>query len=315
MFEGMRYVYEVYKEMSFSKAAGNLFISQPSLSAAVKKTENRIGFPIFDRSTTPIQLTQLGREYIRSTERILDIEKSFERYVNDLQDLKTGTISIGGTNMFASFILPPLLSAFTERYPLIEVNLVEDSTTELEDRLFAGNLDLVIDNTVMDESVYEKIFFCEEHLLLTVPKKYESNDAAGNYALTFEDIESGRHLDHDFPAVNLNLFKNDPFLFLKSGNDTRTRADRICHNNKFVPRIKLKLEQQITAYHLSSYGMGISFTGDLLIKHTKGNDALVYYKLDHSAAARAVNFYYKRNRYLSRAVSEFLRLVNRPADC
>ena len=47
MFQGMRYVYEVYKEMSFSKAARNLFISQPSLSAAVKKEEAQIGFPIF----------------------------------------------------------------------------------------------------------------------------------------------------------------------------------------------------------------------------------------------------------------------------
>ena len=51
MFQGMEYVYEVYKEKSFSKAAANLFISQPSLSANVKRVEKRIGFPIFDRST------------------------------------------------------------------------------------------------------------------------------------------------------------------------------------------------------------------------------------------------------------------------
>ena len=55
MFQGMHYVYEVYKEMSFSKAARNLFISQPSLSAAVKKAEKQIGFPIFDRSSNHIQ--------------------------------------------------------------------------------------------------------------------------------------------------------------------------------------------------------------------------------------------------------------------
>ena len=54
MFQGMEYVYEVYKEKSFSKAAANLFISQPSLSANVKRVENRIGYPIFDRSTKPL---------------------------------------------------------------------------------------------------------------------------------------------------------------------------------------------------------------------------------------------------------------------
>ena len=51
MFQGMKYVYEVYKEKSFSKAAASLFISQPSLSANVKRIENRIGSPIFDRIT------------------------------------------------------------------------------------------------------------------------------------------------------------------------------------------------------------------------------------------------------------------------
>lgn len=55
MFQGMRYVYEVYKEKSFSKAAENLFISQPSLSANVKRMEQKIGMPVFDRSTKPLQ--------------------------------------------------------------------------------------------------------------------------------------------------------------------------------------------------------------------------------------------------------------------
>ena len=60
MFNSMNYVYEVYKERSFSKAAANLYISQPSLSATVKKVEERIGAPIFDRSVSPIQLTESG---------------------------------------------------------------------------------------------------------------------------------------------------------------------------------------------------------------------------------------------------------------
>ena len=66
MFKGMEYVYEVYREHSFSKAAQNLYVSQPSLSATIKRIENRIGFPIFDRSTTPIRLTECGEEYIKA---------------------------------------------------------------------------------------------------------------------------------------------------------------------------------------------------------------------------------------------------------
>ena len=57
MFQGMEYVYQVYKDKSFSKAAANLFISQPSLSANVKRVEKKVGFPIFERSTKPLSLS------------------------------------------------------------------------------------------------------------------------------------------------------------------------------------------------------------------------------------------------------------------
>ena len=56
MFHGMNYIYAVYKEGSFSKAAKSLFISQPSLSATVKRIEEKVGYPIFDRSTKPCLL-------------------------------------------------------------------------------------------------------------------------------------------------------------------------------------------------------------------------------------------------------------------
>lgn len=309
MFQGMHYVYEVYKEMNFSKAASNLFISQPSLSAAVKKVENQIGFPIFDRSSNPIQLTVLGKEYIRSIETIMEIENSFQNYVNDMRELKSGSVSIGGTNLFASYVLPPLLSRFTERYPQIHVHLTEATTSELTKRLFSGSLDLLIDNQSMDPSIYGKSFFCEEHLLLTVPALFASNHSLTGYALTAADIRQNRHLDPGIPPVPLEDFRSEPFLLLRAGNDTRKRADRICHNSRFQPQIKLELEQQITAYNLSRYGMGISFSSDTLIRHAPEDGRLVYYKLNHQEASREVNFYYKRKRYMPKTVSTFLDMI------
>ncbi len=70
MFTWKKYVYEVYREKSFSKAAQNLYISQPSLSARIKKVEERIGVPLFDRSTSPLQLTEVGKAYIEAAEEI-----------------------------------------------------------------------------------------------------------------------------------------------------------------------------------------------------------------------------------------------------
>ena len=64
------YIFEVYREKSFTKAANKLFISQPALSAAIKKIEKNIGHELFDRSSNPIKLTEAGEIYIKSIEEI-----------------------------------------------------------------------------------------------------------------------------------------------------------------------------------------------------------------------------------------------------
>ena len=99
----------------FSKAAQNLYISQPSLSARIKKVEEQIGVPLFDRSTSPLQLTEAGRIYIRAAEEISVIEQRVENAINNLNTLQTGRLSIGASNLFAAYVLPPLISRFKQR--------------------------------------------------------------------------------------------------------------------------------------------------------------------------------------------------------
>lgn len=310
MFQSMRYVYEVYKEMSFSRAAKNLFISQPSLSAAVKKEESRIGFPIFDRSANPIRLTELGREYIRSAEIIMDVEKGFQAYVNDLGEMKIGNLVIGGTNYFVSYVLPPLLRRFIDWYPLIHVEIIEATTAELTEKLGAGTLDLMLDNRALDSGNFGKKILQEEHLLMAVPREFASNAEAKNYALSAGDIKAGQHLNSRIAPVPLHYFRDDPFLMLREGNDTRERATNICRAGRLNPNIRLELEQQITAYHLGCCGLGITFLGDSLIQNVPETQNLCYYKLDNRGSVRQVSLYYKRNRYMSQAVREFLSLVD-----
>jgi DNA-binding transcriptional LysR family regulator len=309
MFQGMEYVYEVYKEGSFTKAAQNLYISQPSLSATIKKIETRIGNPIFDRSTSPIRLTECGKEYLKCVKEMLEIQSKFKNYLNDLNELKTGQLVIGASNLFASFVLPPLISEFTQRFPLVKVDIVEANTPLLEERLLEGLLDLVIDNYQFNESVYAKHTFCLEHILLVIPNKYLPQNVSEAAKLTAYDIFSDHHILASTPTLKLNHFGDSPFIFLKIGNDTRKRSDKICQNHHFIPNIILELDQQITAYNLACYGMGIAFVSDTLIKKVKPDTNVTFFKLGDSEAQRAVYFYHKHGRYVTRAMEEFLKIA------
>lgn len=309
MFEGKEYIYEVYKTRSFSKAAANLYISQPSLSATVKKVETRLGEPLFDRSTSPVQLTACGREYIRCVEQIMDIEKGFDGFLNNMTELKTGDVSIGGSNLFASYILPPIISAFKERYPLVAIKLVEADTSALEKLLFTGQIDIMIDNYPFSKTTYERHAFCTEQLLLAVPGRWEINEQLVDYRMTADDIRAGKHLAAETREVPLICFRDLPFLFLRSGNDTRRRADKICQVHDLTPNIILKLDQIVTAYNLTCYGMGISFLSDTLVSHIKPDEHVVYYKLAPELATRQVYLYYKHGKYITKAMDEFIKMT------
>lgn len=311
MFSSMKYVYEVYKERSFSKAAQNLYISQPSLSATIKKTEAKIGAPLFDRSTTPIRLTECGKKYIKSIEEIMDIQSSFENYVTNLNELKTGQVAIGGSNLFASFILPPLITEFTKKYPLVKIHLIESDTAALKNLLLQGALDLVIDNYDFNDPSCSKQFFARETLLLAVPKAFKANELAVDFQLTYEDILNKKHLTSATLPVPLKLFKEEPFIFLRSGNDTRARAEKICQDHGIAPKILLKLDQQITSYHVACYGMGIAFVSDTLVCKSKPDPNIVFYKLDDNYAKRTIYFFHKQTKYITRAMEEFLKIASK----
>lgn len=314
MFSGMEYIYEVYKEKSFSKAARNLYISQPALSAAVKKIETRIGAPIFDRGTNPIKLTDCGKEYIRSVERIIDIENGFSNYVHNLEKLKFGSLTIGASTLFASCILPPMIAEFKQLYPFVKVDLVEATPIQLEKELLDGSLDLVVENDEFNKAICAKYFIkrllFSEHLVLAAHKKFDSNSRATRYQLTQDDIAAGKHIDISTPAVPLDIFRYDPFVLLRSGYDTRNRANKIFDGKGIEPIIILEVVQLATAYSIACYGMGFTFISDTLVTRTKSDPHIVYYKVDAPETTREVSVYCKCNRYITRTMEAFIHLIS-----
>ncbi|MDD4781963.1 MAG: LysR family transcriptional regulator [Tissierellia bacterium] len=312
MFTNKNYVYEVYKAKSFSKAAENLFISQPSLSLTIKKIENRIGSQLFDRSTTPIQLTDCGEEYIRCIEKIMDIEDEFEMYLSDLNNLQTGNLAIGAGNFFASYILPPLIAKFKTMYPRVAVNLVETNTAHLEKLLYSGDLDLIIDNYNFNETLYKKQFFYREQMILLIPEKFPCNTHIKKYRLSAEDIIEYKHFNPKTPALPLKLIEDVPFILLRYGNDTRDRADKIFAENGVKPNIELELDQLATAFHVSCHGIGATMISDTLVREVAPDHRVFFYKIDSKYAIRENYFYFRISKYHTRAMQEFLNLAAEP---
>ncbi len=310
MFNELSYVYEVYKEKSFSKAAEKIYISQPALSAMIKKVENKVGLPLFDRSTNPIRLTECGEQYIKAAEQIMGLEEEFANYVGNLQELSTGRLAIGAPFFFSSFILPKYISQFQSRYPKVQVSLFEGHSSLIEEKLFAGDLDIVMDNYMLDEKTFIKEPVMEEHLMLMVPRSFASTANVREFELNAEDVRNDRHLSPECPPVPLKNFAGDPFVVLRSHNDLRKRADGIFANAGIKPNYLLKLNQQLTAFHLAETGMGATFVSDTLLKNVHAMaEEMCIYKIGDPLATRNNYLYYRKSRYITPSMKKFLEIV------
>jgi len=304
MFSHADYVYAIYQERSFTKAAEKLYISQPALSATVRKLEKDIGYPIFERGVKEVIPTALGMKYIEAAEQVLDIAKQLQRQTDDLLQLRTGNITLGSTTFIASYVLPGLLRDFSKLYPGITVNLLVEQSTILQEKLEKGLVDIAIDNTLSchEEYVYSPLF--TERIIVGVPEEFSINKELTPYRLP-----PNIHEWAGVPKMSISLLKNQPFILLKSGNNMRQTAGGIFAEKKLRPKISYEFDQLMTSISFAQNGLGVCFLTDTLLRFGQTCRGLALYQPDTAFPERVLYAIHKKNKYLPSAVQALLEFL------
>lgn len=310
MLDGLEYIYAIYQERSFSKAAQRLYITQPALSNKVKRIEERLKTRLFDRSASPLRLTQAGEAYIKAAEKIFNAVKDFEEALNIMGAKQSGNVAIGSSAFFCAHVLPELASEFQEKHPGCSVALLEGNTGDLSQCLRSGIVDFTLDVDAMNSKTLVGSPWRDEHILLAVPAHRAINNSLKKQRLSFEDVRSGRFLDDAFPSVNLAEFAELDFILLKKGNDAHQRALKMCSNVGFVPKVKMYLDQMLTSYYVAANGHGAAFVRSAVTRYAKAADTLFFYKINDANTVRTIFLYSKADRKLSPAALAFAAFLN-----
>ena len=257
MFKKMDYVYTVYKERSFTRAAEKLYISQPCLSAAIKKIEEEIGMPLFERRYSSVRPTEIGYQYIEAAEKIMSIQQNFAARISDINNMEIGRISIGGSNYVSSYILPRVVAEFSKLYPQIDISLTETNSVELEKSLNNEEIDLVIDSFDDEKIVHKSYPLLNEKILLAVPAGYKCNQGMERYQIMPERIYNSE-LDFDkVPKLSINHFAKEKYILLKNGNNMYKHAMSVFKSANITPNVSFSLDQLSTSYRLALSGNGV----------------------------------------------------------
>ena len=256
MFKKARYVYAVFRAGSFTKAAEQLFISQPCISTAIKQLENELGAPLFVRKSGNVVPTELGLSYIRTAEQIIALEEAFAARLKERDKTLYGSLCIGGSNYVSSYILPRIVSAFSLLYPHVTISLTEASSADLTRHLQDGELDLVIDSFDHEQTGITYHPLLQEQILLAVPSTANANKEISTFALSPLDIYEKAPLPE---PVSITCFREEGFVLLKQGNSMYEHAMAIFRKGGFTPRVSLFLDQLSTSFALAAQGNGLCF--------------------------------------------------------
>ena len=305
MFREIEYVYAVYQERSFTKAAQKMFLSQPALSAMVKKAEKKIGTPIFDRSTSPLRLTPAGEYYIEQAEKILRIQQETKEYFSRSAGRNDKLVRICGAAVYQAYVFPSIIADFREKNPDITVSW-EEVRTGLVQKLINNEADFFPEVNNYFSKEVDGIPWRDEELVLVGPRQLAINEQLAEFRFTPGEIRAGKHRENSARPVELTLFRDEQFVLMDETNDTCQRALSICNNAGFLPRMtSMTPGQMLTAYELAAQGSGCTFVSDTLVAHSDKNYPLFLYKLSDPLAFRRQYLYYLRGREMPLGVRLF----------
>ena len=148
----LRYIVAVARERHFGRAAESCFVSQPTLSVAVKKLEEELGVLLFERGHSEVGLTPLGEKIVAQAQRVLEDAAAIKQVVHQGANQLRGPFRLGAIYTVGPYLIPPLIPLLAERAPEMPLVIEEDYTANLRQRLKQGDLDAIIISLPFEEA-------------------------------------------------------------------------------------------------------------------------------------------------------------------
>lgn len=231
----------------FTRAAGELFLSQPAVSQQIKSLEEALGITLFDRSNRKVRLTGEGEILFAYTNRLFDLMAEIEALFGQFEDLGKGKITLGSTAVLGTYFLPRIIGRFSKQYPGIDIDLRMGNSQSVQNWLLEGSVDLGFAGKMHSHARLENILIHREMLLMVCSK---DNPLAARAAVRVDDLS------------------NTPFIWREKGTQTRLLVKRWFEKNTHqqFPQKSIELQNLEAAKRTVVEGYGVTVTPEIAVR-------------------------------------------------
>jgi LysR family hydrogen peroxide-inducible transcriptional activator len=166
----LRYVVAVARERHFGRAAEACFVSQPTLSVAVKKLEEELGVQLFERGPGEVTVTPAGLKIVEQAQRVLEEASRIKDLAAAGRDPLAGALRLGAIYTIGPYLLPKLIPILRRSAPAMQLHIQENFTHRLSDALKGGEVDVILIALPFDEPGIETRALYDEPFFVAVPK-------------------------------------------------------------------------------------------------------------------------------------------------
>ncbi|HHY72136.1 MAG TPA: LysR family transcriptional regulator [Bacillus bacterium] len=282
------YFIEVAKAKSFSRAAENLYITQPTISKMIKNLEDELGVALFDRSRKQLVLTDAGKIILEQAKLIDFAFHNLETELDQLLGLKRGHIRIGLPPIFDAHIFLKIVSDFHEKYPGVTFQLVEEGSKKISEN---------VGNNLLDVGVI---------VLPTNDELFE------HFAFLVEDLRLILHASHPLAErqeVELKELANEAFILFNKDFVLNDRIIDSCISVGFNPTIIAESSQRSFIEEMVAWKLGVALLPEGACKHL--NNQIKSIKVVNPTIAWKLAVIWSKNQYLSYAAKEWLHFAQK----
>lgn len=287
---------QVSESGSFSKAAKELFLTQPTISAHISSLEKELNVRLFIRNTKEVSLSDDGKDLYRYAKQITDLEKAIEeRFYMDSDDGKH-FITIAASTIPAQYLLPKVLMCYRERYPKEQIKIMETDSSEVVTQVVDHMVDVGFTGTVLEKNHCKYIPFYKDELAVITPDTPE-------YRILKEQNRD-----------DIDWIKRKPLILREEGSGTRKEAEKQLKNAGISMEaldIVASIANQETIKKSVKQGMGITVLSRLA---AEDEDGLLIFPIPGADEGRDINLVYNKNYQMTRSADRFIRIVKEVYD-
>lgn len=288
----LRIYYEVATALNMTKVAEKMFISQPSISQAIKEIEDEMDCIFFERLGKKLYLTYEGEVFLSYARRILNLVDESKTRIKSFNSIEAGYISIGASTTIGVNLLPNIVKKFSDKYPMVDISLEIKNTDEIVNMILDNSIDLgMIEGEVDQDELIIKDFYKDE-LVFIAP------------------------LDHpwkDKDYLNKSDISSERLILREHGSGTRMIAEKALKENGIIYNTHMEIGHNEAIKKLVKNGFGVSCISKLCIEKEEAKDFIVR-RLQGIKINRNFSLIYHKDKFLSKLLITFLEYVKKKVN-